>query len=901
MVNAVQGGVLNVYQWKPAFRIEDYPAAPRKVRPLELASQPSRLLWSGHEVVPFRGREAEVEGLATWRDDQQQPGFAVRLIHGPGGQGKTRLAAHFAKLSRLAGWTVLQAVENPVSASRAAVTQPPAGSGVLVVVDYAERWPVSALYELLQDPLLHRGGPVRLLLVSRPAGAWWKGLTRWIDRYIDVRATAHPLSPLADGTTPRGELFSRACSSFAQHLGLPDELVGSVHRPPGLDQDGDYAQILTIHIAALAAVDALVHQADAPKDPARASAYLLDRERAHWEALNQRTTQPLATDQISMGRAVFTATLTRPLRRRHGWDALRQIGLAETIEAANTVLDDHQYCYPPTSDKTVLEPLYPDRLGEDFLGLTTPGHTITDAVTDDWADQAPARLLGRPGTGAPAPWTRDTLTVLIEAARRWDHIAARQLYPLLKAHPELAIQAGGAALTALANLDGIDPTVLEAIEPHLPQERHADLDIGIATLTYRLAQHRLATTQDPLAVGTVFNHLAIRLHCAGLREEALVAIQKAIPVWRHLVRTEPQVHEPGLAIALDNLGYFLAEVGRRDEALPPTEEAVGLLRRLAAAKPQVHAPDFAESLTNLSNRLAEAGRGDEALASSEEAIQIYRTLAAAKPRAHEPNLAMALDNLGNRLAEAGRLNEALPPTEEAVAIRRRLASAKPQVHAPDFANSLSNLGNRLAEAGRGDEALPLAEEAAEIYRTLAGINPQAHQPNLAMALGNLGASLTDAGRHAEALPVTMEATQIYRTLAVINPQTHERNLAMALSNLAGLLADVGRRDEATATAQEAVTLRRRLIGADPQAHESDLAMALWLSAWVRVGGEEGLPDALGAVSEASEIFRRLAEASPAAYEGPLQGTLTTQAVLLEGLGRAEEAEALRRRLREEPE
>jgi hypothetical protein len=51
---------------------------------------------------------------------------------------------------------------------------------------------------------------------------------------------------------------------------------------------------------------------------------------------------------------------------------LRHAGLADTAEAANTLLDDAQYCYPSARSDTVLEPLYPDRLGEDFIGLTTP-------------------------------------------------------------------------------------------------------------------------------------------------------------------------------------------------------------------------------------------------------------------------------------------------------------------------------------------------------------------------------------------------------------------------------------------------------------------------------------------------------------------------------------------------
>lgn len=58
-----------VYQWKPAYRIEDFPAAPRPVSARVLAEQPSRLLRAAHQVVPFTGRRHDLDKLSRWRDD----------------------------------------------------------------------------------------------------------------------------------------------------------------------------------------------------------------------------------------------------------------------------------------------------------------------------------------------------------------------------------------------------------------------------------------------------------------------------------------------------------------------------------------------------------------------------------------------------------------------------------------------------------------------------------------------------------------------------------------------------------------------------------------------------------------------------------------------------------------
>ncbi|MFJ3923995.1 tetratricopeptide repeat protein, partial [Streptomyces sp. NPDC090022] len=734
-----------VYQWKPAYRIEDFPGDARPVRARVLAEQPSRLLRAAHQVVPFTGRHHDLGELARWRDAPAEK-LAVRLVHGPGGQGKTRLAAHFASMSREAGWTVWQAAVNETGADSMGTSEPPeAGNGILLVVDYAERWPTPDLRKLLQEPLWHRTGqPVRILLLARPAGVWWESLDTWIADTLDIPAEAHPLPPLADHPHARADLFHQARDRFADHLGLPADRADRIATPPDLDTDEDYAQVLTIHIAALAAVDADLHHESAPADPARASAYLLKRERAHWNALHQRPSQPLTTTPEAMGRTVLTATLTRPLARPHGWTALQHVGLADSTAAANTLLDDHRYCYPaPAHAVTVLEPLYPDRLGEDFLGLSTPAgpddtrHPVPGAVTDDWADQAAHRLLATADPSAPAPWTRDALTVLIETARRWPHVATGQLYPLLRNRPELALHAGGTALAALAGLDNLDLTVLEAIEPHLPADRYTDLDVGIAAITARLAHHRLATTDDPATRAGIHGTLAIRQYYAGLRDEALTSGQHAVGVWRDLTRTDP-THEPELAAALVNLGAWLSGVGRRDEALTATEEAVDVYRRLAAGGSAANEPNLAAALSNLGAWLSGVGRRDEALTATEEAVDVYRRLAAGEPDTYEADLAASLSNLGNRLSGVGRRAEALTATEEAVAIRRRLTAGDPAAHEPDLATALSNLGNRLSGVGRQAEALTAELEAVEIRRRLVAGNPAAYEPDLARSLSNLG-------------------------------------------------------------------------------------------------------------------------------------------------------------------
>jgi tetratricopeptide (TPR) repeat protein len=406
--------------------------------------------------------------------------------------------------------------------------------------------------------------------------------------------------------------------------------------------------VLTVHMAALAAVLAHDQHQPAPADPAEVSAFLLTRERDHWEAMHALARgNPLATAPDAMSQAVYTATLTGPLTHTDATTAVRRIGIESALHPGQ-IIKDHAICYPPTprsglADRdpgsTVLEPLYPDRLGEDFLALTTPGHTC-DHPTDPWTQAAPARLLSAdPGSDQSIPvWTRPALTVLIETARRWPHIAHRQLYPLLAAHPDLALTAGSAALTTLAALPDITPELLLAIEAHFPKDRHVDLDTGIAALTTRLTHHRLTRTDDPAAHAYFQNDLGIRLANAGLLHQAHTAAEQAVMTYQRLAITEPGVFDLDLARSLNNLGARLLELGRQEEALTAIEQAVATYRRLAATMPSEFDIEVTTSLISLGASLFELGRGEEALTATEQAVATYRRLAATNP-AFDPDLA----------------------------------------------------------------------------------------------------------------------------------------------------------------------------------------------------------------------------------------------------------------------
>ena len=171
-VYALQHGDMHIRGGHPVYRFELFPLESRPVNQDSARLQPSRLLAAESRIVPFSGRSDELARLASWRDDPA-PGVSVMLVHGPGGQGKSRLAAQFAVDSAKLGWTAWSGLHVSDPTTQLVVAPGDTGASLLVVVEYAERWPTDDLQLLLQNSLLRRPQHCRVLLVSRPAESWW--------------------------------------------------------------------------------------------------------------------------------------------------------------------------------------------------------------------------------------------------------------------------------------------------------------------------------------------------------------------------------------------------------------------------------------------------------------------------------------------------------------------------------------------------------------------------------------------------------------------------------------------------------------------------------------------------------------------------------------------------------
>ncbi|WP_338933178.1 tetratricopeptide repeat protein [Streptomyces netropsis] len=818
-----------------------------------LTAQPSRLLNARFQVVDFTGRHQEEDQLATWRD-KVGPRLSALWLHAPGGQGKTRLAAQFADRSAAAGWKVVAATHGP------GTILPPAGSqdmrlgnatGLLLVVDYADRWPPSHLAWLFSNALFHQQTPTRLLLLARSAKAWTAIRTGIEDRQADAGDLV--LQPLNDqaSQSDRERMFMVARDCFAARYNLADP---TVIEPPGSLHRSDFGLTLALHIAALVAVDAHAHGVRPPEDMADLSSYLLNRERKHWAQLhaNQGEGLDFQTPPSVMTRAVFTAALTGATTYPRATAIFNSLQLELHPDR---VLTDHALCYPPADPGTVLEPLYPDRLAEDFLALTLPGHTTTAWPTESWAPSTAEALTTRDANGLPPVHITRALVFLAAAAApdRWPHVITH-LDKILRADPELAIAAGSATLTALADLD-LDPTLLEAIESHFPDGRHTDLAPGIAALTARLTAERLGKTKDPVARARLHHSLAKRLGFAGMPQEALAATEKALKIREKLAEIDAAQYGAEFALMLNNRGAYLADMGRPDESLAAIREAIRVYRSL----PTPDEVGLARALTNLSGHLSDRGLLVDSEAAIAEAINL---IAAKDPTAYQPELIDSLLNLSNVRARQGNAGSAIIASRRALGIARRLYCQNQAAFAHILVRSLVSFSIDLSDLGKSRLALKAARIDVEIARRLARANPGVYEPDLASGLTILAARWRDLEDYGSALPAANEAVEIRGQLADGNPVLYEPKLARSLLVQGNTLSSMGRNSEAEAPLRKSLKIRRRLVADNPVVHEADVAESLYNLGRV-IYLQKRPREAHHILRAAADIYGRLLPGNPA--------------------------------------
>ena len=263
---------------------------------------PTDLLQARYEVVPYVDVAGMKADLIAWCQDRTRT-TAGRLVHGPGGVGKTRLMIEVAAALR-PDWTAGFLVRLPDHADDTlrqrrkalkALIDTDADKGFLIVIDYPEgrQSEVRMLAEQLNLRPDGSTRPIRVILLARSVGEWWTALhdeTPEMKRLFRRDPFSADISALPTILTDqqRRDLFIASAKAFGpiletQGYVIPaGEAVGqwlaAIENGSGFDRQ------LAVQMAALLWLTSVAPQTDAGSVDK-----LLDQiirlERGHWEKL----------------------------------------------------------------------------------------------------------------------------------------------------------------------------------------------------------------------------------------------------------------------------------------------------------------------------------------------------------------------------------------------------------------------------------------------------------------------------------------------------------------------------------------------------------------------------------------------------------------------------------------
>lgn len=749
--------------------------------PVPDRAPPSALLVARHTVVPWHdgGRTETLDDLDAWANDPRR-NVAVRLLHGPAGAGKTRLAIEWVRRWRarhdVAGFLLPRQGEQWFDRLCRI------GAPMLIVIDYAESRTdlVELLDRLSANDVAPVGRPrVRVLFLARSDGDWWGQLQKRSDAIGALLSQSDPiaLQALATEAPDREAVFAEAAKVFANHLGKP-----AVQRPPIALTDEPFERVLYLHMAALAAVEGIAFEAGTLMDT------ILDHEQRFWRteaaALHQASVDEALARQL-----VAAATLRGGIAsEEHVQDLCERLARRERSRDDDALIQLLSHVYGCAGEPCYLPGLEPDLIGEAMVvRVAETRKQASRSARDPWISRVFVA-----GDDEQAVTTAFTVLgrlsrTTASPVRAW---IAGLLDSELSVRAVLALRAAKAVgrHTAFSLLGDM---LAEALEQHGSVELARALDeeqIPYPTVSLtRLASWRSQVLIHSLAAHTDEDSMARR------------------------------------ARLLDQRGLDLAANAQRDAALAATREAVELYHRLAAMNPDTFLPALAMSLSSLAYRLNELSQRDASCAALRESIAVQRQLAARYADALLPVPEGRMHNLGVDLSDLDQRDAQLGATPEAEMLRSRLAATFLDRFAPDLAEAMHHMGNVLSDLDNLDAAVAATSAAIKLYRRLAATRPDAFLPDLAMNLDDLGIQLSSLGQFEAALAATREAVELYRGLTTRNPDAFFDDLARSLDNLSVDLSDLGQLDASLAATQEAAERRRQLAARSSDSDPPDAA------------------------------------------------------------------------------
>jgi tetratricopeptide (TPR) repeat protein/DNA polymerase III delta prime subunit len=799
---------------------------------------PATLLSARRAVVPFHGRDEVLRELHAWA---RHPGLSVWLLYGPAGQGKTRLAHHFGEALLDLGWTVLwldSAARGEALSVLSAVS-----TNLLVVVDYAETRPDQSA-ELLS--LLTVGSSpvaVKVLLLARTKGPWWRALAATGDAVAEAleAARCHELTALDSTADELHRAFRSAVAGLARALPRLE-----THRDIDWDAVADTVATTTprfgaqptalsvqmLALAGLLDAAAAIRHGDpgptatpalpsrAPVEGRRVEDRLLDHERRYW-LTTARSTGLADILTIDAATDIVAATVVLAPADHHGLvDVLRRIpDVADQPRLVIAALRDWLLSLYPGLSPGAYGGFGPDRLAEHLVAeLIADGSrpNVIETLARNIDD--PAHLVNFVVVCARAAADTSRTSLVGERLSAWCVerpqtllIAAIAAAPFVEVPAPLLRAIAHVADNPPADLDTLAELVFCFPAPTLIL---ADAATALTrALVDRLHGINRRTEAETALLAVALSQLSMHLAAAQRESEALAAAEEAAKRYRGLTPKSPEHAHMMTAVSVrDSLTAAMAlhHAGRERAATKAVEHSIGLARKLADADRDQYLPMLAYGLGRRAAMLF-PDRPSQALMSAREAVEMWRGLAAAEPDEYSESLATELRNLSTILRALGHAAAAVTAAEEAVELaRHHVPGERGERRLVNLTDALLALGPALSELGRHEQALAAADELVSLQRRLCARRPEAFRRPLAVGLALRAESAARLERYDEALPSIAEAIALYHQMRESPDPRGEMQaeLSGVYSLLSKILTASHRYDEAVAASMNAAAAQR---------------------------------------------------------------------------------------------
>lgn len=811
---------------------------------------PAWLLRPDVNAVRFHGRRLELDRLLGWCGD----GFPVHLLTGPGGQGKTRLAQELINhLGNEWACTFLDDTElSDLSTFKSLLNR--VATPTLLVIDRAEARRRNTLEGLVSAAMSSdHDAPLKLLLIARSAGHWWKEVGRKAGGLSELLEPVQQLmlDPVEDTAEGRQLLFDEAWQDLACRLETAQPGWRRPVRPTAPEnlEHERYGSALMLLMEALAW---LLEPERTPSDRS-AEEVILDREELYWVRAAESADVDLVDDTLRL--VVAAAAL-------YGSGSLTQGGAAEWLASLPGMggLGNDQ----ARRTANWLRDLYPAPGGHQpagsYWGLLQPERLAEYLIADQL--RGGTELLTAFSTQCSAEQAGHALSILAEIGRRHPDVNI-ELGAIVRMNPKHAPQAVRVVAATenpnplLEGLFHIDRSVLSVAEL-------TELSQAIPTQSSRLAHFGVEVQLD-----------LVRAHQTSATDSPADA-----------------AHQRQLARSLGDYAIRLEDVGRLGQALESTRQAVSILEGLAADEPALRA-ELAHIRVTMSGLLSATGYLEAAALCAQQAFRLFASL----KQADLPfrGLVEALGTMGLRLIEAQRYDEAVEALRLVTTAYDQLAEQLSYPTTPDSADDddlildkrrTAKWHNNLAAAchhtGNYEEALTHARKSVSIRRELVKKKRDPDRISLGNSLLTL-AAVQDTMGDDQAAQSDIEALEIFEEAARSNPAAY---LSMYVGCIRTLLG-VSTQSEIGTSLGLMVSLPLRARELYAYLRESKPWIYLPKLALIVPGvgpiGETGLsivvdrgtgePQNLQQADEAVTIYRKLRHLHRAFYEPLLQAAL----------------------------